>query len=131
MNGVEYSFMNDDYYTGVNIPDTLRPFLSPFAERNDTFYVYAYDACEKMGAVIENDGRSYKICYRGNTLELSINEPIVYLNGNEKQTGSSAILEGAELLIPKTYMDCLGVRIMMYYPERGPVHPPKEWLITP
>ena len=131
MNGVEYSFMNDDYYTGVNIPDTLRPFLSPFAERNDTFYVYAYDACEKMGAVIENDGRSYKICYRGNTLELSINEPIVYLNGNEKQTGSSAILDGAELLIPKTYMDCLGVRIMMYYPERGPVHPPKEWLITP
>lgn len=131
MNGVEYSFMNDDYYTGVDIPDTLRPFLSPFAERNDTFYVYAYDACEKMGAVIENDGRSYKICYRGNTLELSINDPTVYLNRNEKQMDSPAILEEGELLIPKIYMDCLGARIMMYYPERGPVHPPKEWLITP
>ena len=131
MNGVEYSLVNDDYSTEVDIPDTLRPFLSPFTERNNTFYVYARDACEKMGAVIENNESRYTIRYRENTLAFSINDPIIYLNGKEKQTGTSAILEGEELLIPRTYIDNLGARIMMYYPEKGPVHSPEEWLITP
>ena len=29
------------------------------------------------------------------------------------------------------YIDSLGARISMYYPEKGRVHPPEEWLITP
>jgi RNA polymerase sigma-70 factor (ECF subfamily) len=29
------------------------------------------------------------------------------------------------------YINCLGARIMMYYPEKGKVHSPNEWLITP
>ena len=131
MNGVEYSFTDHFYHKEIDVPETLRPFLSPFTERNNIFYVYARDACEKMGAVIENNGSRYTIRYRENTLAFSINDPIIYLNGKEKQTGSSAILEGEELLIPGSYISKLGARIMMYYPEKGPVHSPEEWLITP
>ncbi len=45
--------------------------------------------------------------------------------------GAVAMLDGDELLLPRRYIDCLGARISMYYPEKGRVHSPEEWLITP
>lgn len=131
MNGVEYSFLDDEYSTEVDIPETIKPFLSPFVERNSTFYVYANDICEKMGATIENVGDEYTINYLNNTLIFFVGNPNIYLNGEEKQLDASAIMEGDELLIPGNYVDFLGVRKKMYYPERGNVRPPEYWLITP
>lgn len=131
MNGVEYSFVDDDYSTEVDIPEPIKPFTSPFVERNSTFYVYAYDACKKMGATIENVDDKYTINYLDNTMEFSIDDNMIYFNGEEKSMESSAMLDGPELLIPSTYIDLLGARIMMYYPEKGKVQPPTDWLITP
>jgi hypothetical protein len=56
---------------------------------------------------------------------------VLYINGEEKSMESSAMLDGEELLIPSNYINCLGARIMMYYPDKGKVHSPNEWLITP
>lgn len=131
MNGVEYSFVDDDYSVGVDIPETLKPFLSPFVEKNSTFYVYAYDVCEKLGATIENVDDKYTINYLDNTMQFSIDDNVLYINGEEKSMESSAIIAGEELLIPSNYINCLGARIMMYYPEKGKVQSPNEWLITP
>ena len=131
MNGVEYSFLDDEYSTIVDIPETMKPFLSPFIIINNAFYAYANDICEKIGATIENAGEKYTIRYLDNTLVFHIGNPKVYLNGEEKETDTSAIMEGDELLIPGNYVDFLGVRKMMYYPERGNVQPPEYWLITP
>lgn len=131
MNGVEYSFVNDDYSTEVDIPESLKPFLSSFVERNNTFYVSANDVCEKLGATIEQTVGKYTIGYLDNTMVFSIDDKKIQVNGEEKSMDSSAIFDGDELLIPSTYVDCLGVRIMMYYSERGNVQSPKEWLITP
>ena len=44
--------------------------------------------------------------------------------------GAVAMLDGDELLLPCRYIDSLGAGISMYYPEKGRVHPPEEWLIT-
>ncbi len=131
MNGVEYSFLDAEYSTKVDIPESMKPFLSPFVERNSTFYAYASDICEKIGASIENSGEKYTIRYLNNTLVFHVGNPKVYLNGDEKETDSSAIMEGDELLIPGNYVDFLSVRKMMYYPEKGNVQPPEYWLITP
>ena len=131
MNGVEYSFV-DDYHNEVDIPETLRPFLSTFIEKNNTFYVNAYDVCEKLGATIKNDDGDYAIRYLNNTIEFSLGEYKLYLNGEERDMGGAvAMLDGDELLLPSRYIDSLGARISMYYPEKGRVHPPEEWLITP
>jgi hypothetical protein len=131
MNGVEYSFVDDDYSVEVDIPDTLKPFLSPYVEKNSTLYVYAYDVCEKLGATIENVDDKYTINYLDNTMQFSIDDNVLYINGEEKSMESPAIIAGEELLIPSNYINCLGARIMMYYPDKGKVHSPNEWLITP
>jgi hypothetical protein len=93
--------------------------------------VYAYDVCEKLGATIENVDDKYTINYLDNTMQFSIDDNVLYINGEEKIMESSAMLDGEELLIPSNYINCLGARIMMYYPEKGKVQSPKEWLITP
>ena len=132
MNGVEYSFDDGDHHNEVDIPETLRPFLSAFIEKISTFYVNAYDVCEKLGATIKNDDGNYAIRYLNNTIEFSLGEYKLYLNGEERDMGGAvAMLDGDELLLPCRYIDSLGARISMYYPEKGRVHPPEEWLITP
>lgn len=131
MNGVEYSFVDGGYSTEVDIPESLKPFLSPFVERNNTFYVSANAVCEKMGTTIEFVDGKYTIKYMNNTMVFAIDDSMIFLNGEEKSMECSAMIDGEELLIPSIYIECLGVRITMYYPERGNVQPPKEWLIIP
>ena len=88
--------------------------------------------CEKLGATIKNDDGNYAIRYLNNTIEVSLGEYKLYLNGEERDMGGAvAMLDGDELLLPRSYIDCLGARISMYYPEKGRVHSPEEWLITP
>lgn len=131
MNGVEYSFVNDEYSTEVDIPENLKPFTSPFIEKNDTFYVYASDVCDKLGATFEVVDGKYTIKYLNNTMVFTIDDSMIFLNGEENNMECSAMIDGKELLIPSIYIERLGVRISMYYPEKGTVQPPKEWLIIP
>ena len=131
MNGVEYSFPDNEYVAEVDIPKNLKPFLSPFVEKNNTFYAYAGDICDNLDALIENAEGKYSIRYRDNTLEFSVGSPNVYLNGEEKIWNASAVMEGDEVLIPGDFIDLLGVRRQMYYPQKGEVQPPEYWLITP
>lgn len=131
MNGVEYSFISEEHTTDVNIPDTLRPFLSPFVEMNDTFYVYADSICKKIGASLEKNGDMYILRYLDNTIELSVGDKRIGVNGEEQITNGSAAFKGQSLLLPSEYISNLGVRISMFYPKRGRVQAPEYWLITP
>ena len=134
MNGVEYSFTDHFYHKEVDVPETLRPFLSPYTEKDDTYYVYAYDVCEKLGATLQYDEGDYTICYLNNTIGFSLGKDKIYLNGEERDMGgAAAILEGDELLLPDKYIECLGVSIKRFYPtgRKSRSHSPDEWLITP
>lgn len=132
MNGMEYSFFDEEYVVPVEIPDSMRPFTTTFVEMNEVFYFYADDVCEHIGAVMEKDGEKYSIRYLGRTIEFQLNDESILVDGEERVLTVTAKFKGQDLLLPKEYFSILGVRDTMYYPQRGgSVQAPDSWLVTP
>ncbi len=132
MNGMEYSFGDEEYSVGVEVPDTMRPFTTPFIEKNEVFYFCADDVCEQIGAEIENKGEEYRIHYLGRTIEFHLNDERIRLEGEERILATGAMFAGKDLLLPGDFFSLLGVRATMYYPQRdGSVQAPESWLVTP
>ena len=132
MNGMEYSFLDDEYAVPVEIPDSMRPFTTPFIENNEVFYFYAGDVCEHIGASLEGKGENYIINYLGRTIEFRLNDDRILVDGEERILTAKATFNGQDLVLPRDYFSILGVRDTMYYPLRGgSVQAPDSWLVIP
>ena len=131
MNGMEYSFFDPDYVVPIEIPVTMRPFLTPFAEVNEVFYFYAYDVCEHIDASIEKREEQYTIQYLDKTLSFTPDNTAATLNGKPYNLDFPATYKDKNLLLSREFFTLLGLENSMYYPERGPVHAPENWLVTP
>lgn len=132
MNGMEYSFWDDEYAVPVDIPASMRPFTTPFVEMNEVFYFYASDVCERIGATIESEGEKYIINYLEKRIEFRLNDDRILVDGEEQILTAKATFNGQDLVLPRDYFSLLGVRNIMYYPQRaGSVQAPDSWLVTP
>ena len=131
MNGMEYSFLDPNYVVPVEIPVTMRPFLTPYVEVDDVFYFFAYDVCEHIGASIKKDGEQYTIQYLDKALSFTPENRTASLNGEPHKLDFPATYENSDLLLSREFFTLLGLENSMYYPELGPVHAPENWLVTP
>lgn len=132
MNGMEYSFFDDEYAVAVEIPDSMRPFTTPFVEMDEVFYFYASDVCERIGASMESEGEKYIINYLGKTIEFRLNDDKILVDGEEQILIAGATFNGQDLVLPRDFFSILGVRDTMYFPQRGgSVQAPDSWLVTP
>ena len=131
MNGMEYSFLDSDYVVPAEVPTTMRPFLTPFVEIDDTFYFYADDVCEHIGASIEKYGEQYTIQYLDKVLSFTSGSKTAALNGELYDLDSPATYKNNNLCLSRDCFTLLGLSNSMYYPENGPVSPPKNWLVIP
>ena len=131
MNGMEYSFLDSNCVVPAEVPTTMRPFLTPFVEINDSFYFYAYDVCEHIDASIEKDGEQYTIRYLDKTFSFTPENKTATLNGELYDLDHPATCENNNLCLSGECFALLGLGQSMYYPENGPVHAPENWLVTP
>lgn len=132
MNGMEYSFLDPDYVEPAEIPSNLRPFLSPFIEVNQAFYLSAEDVCNHIGATLEKNGDQYTLCYLDRVLILYPDSTQVLLNGEGKELDFAPVEQEGTLLLPRGVASLLLLTADMYYPTMGgPVQAPDYWLITP
>ncbi len=132
MNGMEYSFFDEEYVVPVEIPDSMRPFTTTFVEMNEVFYFYASDVCGRIGASIESEDEKYIINYLGRTIEVRLNDDRILVDGEERILTAGATFNGQDLVLPRDFFSILGVRDTMYYPQRGgSIQAPDSWLVTP
>lgn len=131
MNGMEYSFLNSEYTAPAEVPETMRPFLTPFVEADDVFCFFADDVCGHIGASIEKNGGQYTIRYLGRVLAFSPEDVTVTVDGKMYNLEYPATYKDKELVLSSEFFALLGLENTMYYPELGPVHAPENWLVAP
>lgn len=132
LNGFEYDFLDPDYAEPAEIPRTMRPFLTPFLERDGVFYFSADDVCGQTGAALERDGDAFTIRYLDKILTVTPGSAAAQLDGAALELSFPPVLEGETLLLPGGTAALLGVDCRMYYPEdSGTVQAPDSWLIVP
>ena len=132
LNGMEYSFLDPDRAVPAEIPETLRPFLTPFVERGEHFYFSAQDAFRRLGASLEQEDERFVIRYLNHTLCLTPNETAARLDGKPIILSVPPLQEGENLLLIRECLQLLGLDCRMYYPEAGqPVHAPDDWVVSP
>lgn len=130
MNGKEYSFLTGEAVP-AEIPETMRPFLTPFLERGDIFHFSAADVCRHIGACLERNGAQYIIRYLDTTLTVPPGQTGILVNGEPQTMEHPPLLEGEELLLPGSFFRLLSLRGTMFFPTPAPVHAPECWLVTP
>lgn len=132
MNGREYSFIDPEYNTSIDIPDTMRPFLTEFIEIDDTFYFLANDVCKHIGALIQKADNQYTIQYLGREYVFSTEETTATVDGQVCELGAvPVILEDGELALSGNWFSLLGLSSEMYYSDWEIVRAPDYWLVTP
>lgn len=132
MNGMEYSFPDPESATPAEIPATMRPFLTPYLERNGSRYFSASDVCHHIGAALERDGQVFTIRYLEHVLTLSPGKSGGMRDGTQLPAAFAPVLEGDDLLLSSDLFQPLGLCGSMYYPDgSGPAHAPDSWLVTP
>lgn len=120
MNGKEYSFLEPNKVEPVEVPQTLRPFLTPFAEKEDRFWANLSDVCRHLGAEMEIGDEICVVRYLDRVVTISLKDDNVYFDGKDIFVSSNEI------------WDAFALNISMYYPQMGgPVQAPKDWLIMP
>lgn len=132
MNGREYSFVNPEYNISIDIPDTMRPFLTEFIEIDDVFYFCANDVCEHIGASIEIEGNQYTIQYLGREYVFSPEDTTVTVDGQVCELEYAAVtLDNGELALSGQWFSLLELASDWYYSDWETVRAPDYWLVTP
>lgn len=64
-------------------------------------------------------------------LGFQLNEESILVDGEERVLTTIAKFTGHDLLLPREFFSILGVRNIMYYPQRGgSVQAPNCWIVT-
>lgn len=132
INGMEYPFLDPEGAAPAEIPETMRPFLIPFMEREQCFYLSAAGLCGHIGGALEREGDAFTVRCLDKTLTVTPGSASARLNGAELELACPPRLEGDGLLLAREQVELLGLSCSMYYPDSGgPVRAPEYWLITP
>lgn len=132
----EYTFQLPGQTAAVTVDETLVPFLTPFVEIDDRFYITAQEVCRRLGADlwIAPDEKTARLTYRGTTVTFEVGSTAIWVDGTPAQLdGGKTLLQGGVLLLSGGVLpDYFQVGANMYFSQPGDATTaPQWWLITP